>query len=142
MNFKTISYNFSIAKVLAILMVVTGHYFTKTIPILWIPTTVALFIFAFSSGIFTSLKYRNNFNIKLFWKKKFVRLIPNLIVINIFLFVVFVYQHKAGIFTWHTLPALFGMSGVLNWLKIDNLSPFGYGLWFFTLLFINFYTYF
>ena len=48
------SFNYSVFKVLSILMVVTGHWhFNFQLP-LWIPITIGLFIFAFSSALFTT----------------------------------------------------------------------------------------
>ena len=139
MTSKDISYNFSVAKVLSILMVATGHYFSDTF--LWLPTTVALFIFAFSSGYFTSIKYNYGFSIAKFWDAKFVRLSYRLLVINTFLLMLFLVQKKSGILTWHTLTAMLGLSGFLNWFKITNQSPFGAGLWFFTVLWMFYLVY-
>ena len=52
-----ISRNFQIAKVLAILLVVVGHFGLGVS--LWQLVTVGLFVFGFSSGYFTSAKYRD-----------------------------------------------------------------------------------
>jgi len=135
---ERVSYNFSIAKVLSILMVVIGHYFGS---ILWVPTTIALFVFAFSSGYFTSQKYNNNYSMRSFWKAKIFRLLPSLIIINIFLFVIFVYQQRSGIYSWQSIPAILGMSGILEWFHIQHITPYGAGLWFFTLLIIFYAVY-
>ena len=138
MNFKDISYNFAIAKVIAILMVVTGHYFKG---ILWIPTTFALFVFAFSSGYFTAFKYKYPVNKKKFWNAKISRLFYPVLVIDIFLFLLFLVKNHPGIFVWQTIPSLIGMNGFFAWFKLGNPSPFGIGLWFFTLL-ILFYLFY
>ncbi len=138
MSFDDISYNFNVAKVLSILMVATGHYFGG---ILWIHATFALFIFAFSSGFFTSRKYQHSFNKTKFWNAKIVRLRNPIFVIDIFLLLIFLAQKRPGILTWQTLPSLIGVNGFLTWFKLTNPSPFGAGLWFFTLLLL-FYTFY
>ena len=137
--FPRISYNFEIAKVVAILVVAVAHFFSGSV--LWVPATMGLFLFGFSSAFFTALKYQGGFSKKKFWKNKFSRLGYKLLVINGFLFVLFWLQEKEGIFTWQTLVHLGGWSGVLNWFAIDNPSPFGRGLWFFTLLILFYISY-
>ena len=66
------SRNYSVAKVLSILTVTAGHWFTGTI--LWIPVTFGLFVFAFSSGYFTSASYGERIERRKFWRNKFQRL--------------------------------------------------------------------
>ena len=139
MQFEDISYNFSVAKVGAILMVATAHYFPGSV--LWIPTTVALFVFAFSSGFFTAQKYSGDFSVRAFWRAKVVRIGYKLVAINLFLLSLFVLQHRDGILSWHTLLGLSGLNGFLRWFKIPNQSPFGAGLWFFTLLWLFYFCY-
>jgi len=51
------SYNFKVAKVIAILTVAAGHFLH--LQGFWIAVTAGLFVFAFSSGYFTSLKYHD-----------------------------------------------------------------------------------
>ena len=67
-----VSFNFSVAKVAAILLVVSGHYFSDSL--LWIPVTMGLFLFAYASGRFTSSRYAGNLSLKTFWWRKLVRL--------------------------------------------------------------------
>ena len=62
-----LSGNFHLAKALAIITVVCGHYFSG---LLWMPTLASLYIFGFSSGFFTGLKYKQTFDIRSFWKSK------------------------------------------------------------------------
>jgi len=133
-----VSYNFNLAKVLSILMVVAGHYFGG---ILWIPTTFALFVFAFSSGYFTSRKYQADFSLKRFWEAKIVRLSYPILVIDAFLLALFLFRGESGLSSWQTIPALLGLSGFLTWFGLGNPSPFGAGLWFFTLLLIFYAVY-
>ena len=137
----TISRNFSTLKLGSILMVFFGHFFIEKIPLIWVPVTIGLIIFSFSSGYFTSLKYIDKIDIKIFWMKKFNRLGMKLIVINLFLFVLFLIQQRTGLWTWQTLISLFGLTGLLNWFHIDNPSPFGKGMWYLTLLFIFYAVY-
>ena len=130
---------FETFKFCAICLVFFGHFFSDTIPLIYIPVTSALIVFSFSSGYFTNLKYNDTFNLKIFWKKKFQRLGIKLVVINCFLLFVFLLQNRPGIWTWQTIVNFFGLTGILNWLHIKNPSPYGRGMWFFTLLVI-FYT--
>ncbi|MBW8028492.1 MAG: acyltransferase family protein [Ferrovum sp.] len=134
-----ISYNFSAAKVLSILMVATAHYFTGTL--LWIPTTVALFVFAFSSGYFSASKYYGNFSKSKFWKAKLTRLGYSLAVTNCFLLLLFLIQAKSGIFSSDTLLGIVGLNAILPWLGFHNHSPFGNGLWFLAALWLFYITY-
>ncbi len=108
---------------------------------IWIPVTTALIVFSFSSGYFTHLKYQDRFDLKIFWKKKFQRLGVKLMVINCFLLLVFILQNKSGIWTWQTIINCIGMNGLLNWFHIPNVSPFGRGMWFFTLLVLFYAAY-
>ena len=133
-----ISYNFSIAKVLSILTVVAGHYFGG---LLWIPTTIALFIFAFSSGYFSSSKYTGDFSVGKFWKAKVVRLGLSLALINLFLLMLFLYQGRSNVMTWDTLWGMSGLSAALAWFGLPYHSPFGYGQWFLTVLWIYYLAY-
>lgn len=125
-------------------MVTVYHYVdVKELELLlWIPTAFALFIFAFSSGFFTSRKYQYPFSIKKFWSAKVVRLLYPIFVIDIFLFVLFLFQQRTGIFTWQTLLSIIGLNGFFGWFNnVANPSPFGAGLWFFTLLFLFYFFY-
>ncbi len=138
MKSADISYNFSIAKVLSILMVAAGHYFGG---LLWIPTTVALFIFAFSSGYFSSSKYTGDFSVREFWKAKVVRLGLSLALINLFLLALFLVQGRSNVMTWDTLWGVSGLSAALAWFGLPYHSPFGYGQWFLTVLWIYYLAY-
>lgn len=137
---QNISNNFNIAKVLSILSVISGHYF-KEFTFLWVPATIGLLIFSYSSGFFTWLKYNGCYNKKAFWTKKVERLGFSLVIINIFLLILFLIQGKPGIITWQTAVNMLGLSGFLNWFNIQNISPFGAGMWFFTLLLIFYLSY-
>jgi hypothetical protein len=137
-RFEDVSNNFRLAKFLAILMVVTGHFFGGFFAI---PATVGLFVFAFSSGYFTAMKYPCPVPKKIFWRVKIIRLAYPVAVIDLFLLGLFLFQHEPGILTWQTVPSLLGLNGFLNWFHIDNPSPFGVGLWFFTLLLL-FYAFY
>ncbi|GHU38574.1 hypothetical protein AGMMS50256_37980 [Betaproteobacteria bacterium] len=127
-----VSYNFAIAKVLAILLVATGHFFNGFH--LWIPVTIGLFTFAWSSALFSTLKHSNQVNVIAFWRNKLKRLGLRFLLIQVFLFALVVLQGRDGLFTWQTLLHFTGQSGWINWFGIHNASPLGSGLWFFTLL--------
>ena len=129
------STNFTFAKVVSILAVVVGHYFGG---ITWVAATVGLFVFGFSSGYFTHARYTAGFSKRRFWRRKLERLAYDMAVADLFLLALFLIQHRPGIFTWHSALAATGLSGWLTWLGVYNQSPYGHGLWFFTLL-INFY---
>jgi surface polysaccharide O-acyltransferase-like enzyme len=103
--------------------------------------TIGLFVFGFSSGFFTASKYRGDFSKRIFWSRKVKRLAFNLIIINLFLFLLFVYRGYGGVYSWQTLVSLFGLTGFLEWFHIPNESPFGNALWFFTLLLIFYGAY-
>jgi hypothetical protein len=133
-----ISLNFSIAKVLSILCVVAGHWFVK-LP-LWVPVTMGLIIFAFSSGYLTARLYGPDVDRPRFWRKKLERLGLRSWVILAFLSVVVTVQGRT-VLHWHTLVHAAGMSGVLNWMGIRNHSALGYGMWFFTLLLLFYLAY-
>ncbi|TQF00114.1 MAG: acyltransferase [Spiribacter salinus] len=134
-----ISRNFAAARGFSILMVVTSHYFSPSL--LWVGSTVALFVFAFSSAHFTTEKYGTSVSIGRFWKSKFERLGWRLLTIAVFLAVVFLGQGESGMLTWQTLVAVTGLSGFLTWFGIPNPSPYGMGVWFLTLLLIFYAAY-
>ncbi len=132
------SENLSAAKGGAALTVMAGHYGTG-IPDFWVVVTVGLLVFSISSGYFTWHRYHGEFSWRRFWRRKAARLIPNLIVIELFLFILFSAQGSEGLWSWHTVFNLAGLNGFLNWFHISNESPYGRGMWFLTLLLI-FYT--
>ena len=133
------SSNFRVAKVAAILLVATGHFGVGVN--LWVLLAVGLFVFAFSSGFFTEAKYAARFDFRGFWNQKLRRLGPEVLVIDVFLLVLFIVQGRSGIWTWQTPVSLVGLTGFLNWFGLPNPSPFGGGLWFFTLLLIFYAVY-
>jgi len=131
---------FKLLKVLSIFMVMVGHFF-KEYDLLWVPVTVGLLIFSFSSGYFTALKYTGDFSWKNYWKKKIERLGMSLLVVNFALFILFLIQGRPGIWSWYSLVNIAGFNGFLNWFRIPDPSPFGAGMWFFTLLLIFYLCY-
>jgi hypothetical protein len=131
------SFNYSVAKVAAIFMVVLGHWFGG---LLWIPVTFGLFLFAFSSGFFTMKIYGLGIDRRKFWRKKLERLGLRFWVILAVLTVIVALQGKT-VLHWHTLVHFAGLSGVLNWIPVPNRSGLGGGLWFFTLLLIFYIAY-
>jgi peptidoglycan/LPS O-acetylase OafA/YrhL len=136
---KQVSDNFTLAKFLSIILVSTGHYFDGSL--LWVPVTVGLFIFAFASGYFTSLKHSPDMPLGKFWLAKLKRLGPPLIVINLFLGALFLFQEREGIWHPHTLLGMTGLTGLLNWYGIPNQSPYGARLWFMTVLLLFYLLY-
>lgn len=136
---KYISSNFSVAKLLSIILVATGHYFDH-LP-LWIPVSLGLFVFSFSSGYFSSSRYRGTIDFRKFFLSKLQRLLPALLAINMFLLVFFLIDGRGGIVHPHTVIAWLGLSGFLDWFGIRNESPFGNGLWFFTVLLLFYAVY-
>lgn len=135
MDSQTLSLNFSVAKVLAIITVVSSHWFTD-IP-LWAAATIALFIFGFSSAFFTGRIYGTQVDVFDFWKKKLQRLGIRYWFILGVLAVLLTVQGQE-VFHWHALVHVVGGSGILN-LFGRSVSELGRGLWFFTLLLL-FYT--
>lgn len=133
-----VSANYSLAKVIAIMTVTAGHWFTGSI--LWIPVTFGLMVFAFSSGYFTSALYGPHVDRPRFWRKKLERLGLRYWILLGFIAVVVVL--KGGtVGHWHSLVHLFGLSGVLNWVNVSSASGLGAGLWFFTLLLLFYLAY-
>lgn len=126
----TVSRNFSIAKVLAIFVVVASHWFKEVD--LWILSTVALFLFGFSSAFFTGRIYGVELEMAAFWKNKLRRLGLRYWLIVSVLAVVLIAQGK-NVLHWHSLVHFAGLSGILN-LFGPSTSALGNGLWFFTLL--------
>ncbi|KPK48813.1 MAG: hypothetical protein AMK72_05955 [Planctomycetes bacterium SM23_25] len=133
------SANFTLAKVLALLLVVTGHFLPGAA--LWPVVAVGLFILAFSSGYFTAARYHSHFDTQVFCSRKLLRLGPGLLAVDVFLLVLFLVQGKSGIWTWQTPLNMIGLTGFLNWFGVGNPSPFGRGLWFLTLLLIFYAAY-
>lgn len=134
-----VSSNFATAKAWSILIVAVGHFLPDT-P-MWVLAQLALFVFAFASAFFTSTRYPEVQSIGSFWHKKIVRLGIPLLVINTFLLLVFLAKGTPGIVSLHTPLALVGLSGLYDWLGVRNQSPFGYGLWFLTLLLLFYSAY-
>ena len=138
-DLNNISKNLSVAKGFSALVVMLGHY--SHIPNFWVVLTVGMLIFSISSGYFTYVRYHGEFSGPAYWMRKLKRLAPHLLVINIFLLCLFVIQKRDGIWSIHSVVNFFGMNGFLNWLRIENLSPFGAGMWFLTLLILFYASY-
>jgi hypothetical protein len=128
------SKNLSAAKGVAVLTVMSGHY--ASIPNFWVVVTVSLLIFTISSGYFTWQRYHGEFSLRSYWRRKAVRLGSRLIIIELFLFCLFLVEGRDGLWSWHTAVNLAGLNGFLNWFHIPNCSPYGAGMWFLTLLLI------
>lgn len=142
-TYKRVSFNFEAAKAVSILVVITGHYFGyygKT-AYGWVLVTIALFIFGFSSGYFTSEGYPPGSSLGQYWKNKYTRLLPRICIINFFLLILFLFRKEDGVFSWQTIVHFFGGTGFLNWFSIPDGSPFGNGLWFLTLLLLFYAVY-
>ncbi|PID78167.1 MAG: hypothetical protein CSB21_01700 [Deltaproteobacteria bacterium] len=137
---QKVSKNFQTVKILSIYMVVFGHYDTF-FELTWVPVTIGLLIFAYSSGFFTAEKYLQGFNKKEFWLNKFLRIGKVLLFCDLFLLVLFIVQKKPDIIAWQSIVSCLGLTGLLNWFYIPNKTPFGAGLWFLTLLYIFYLCY-
>lgn len=121
-------------------MVVFGHFYDG-FDLFWIPVTVGLMIFSYSSGFFTAGKYKENFDKTNFWKQKFYRIGITLLFADLFLLILFILQKRPDLFTWQTIISALGLTGLLNWFHIPNNTPFGAGLWFLTLLYLFYLAY-
>jgi len=133
------SFNFSVFKVLSILCVATSHWAADMDLPLWIPTSIGLVIFAFSSGMFTARIYGVDVDVGAFWRKKIERLAVRYWFLLAFLSVILLAEGRT-VFHWHSLVHVFGLSGFLN-LFGHNVSSLGAGLWFFTLLLLFYVAY-
>ncbi|WP_137936632.1 acyltransferase family protein [Chitinivorax sp. B] len=136
---RDVSRNFESAKVLAILIVASGHFFPASA--YWVVVSVALCMFGFASGYFTAEIYGSNPAPWPFIRNKLIRLGPDLLAINLVLLVLFLFKEEDGIATWQSLVGILGLTGFLNWFHLPNPSPFGGGLWYFTLLLIFYVCY-
>jgi hypothetical protein len=132
------SFNFSLAKVVAILLVVFGHWGVNSL--FWIPVTFGLFVFAFSSAYFTSRIYGLNVDTGRFWRRKLERLGLRYWIILSFIAALSLAEGKT-VLHWHTLVHYIGLSGVINWAGLPSQSALGAGLWFFTLLLLFYLAY-
>jgi len=134
---KDISEKYQVIKFLSITLVTIDHFLSGRVPFIWFPVTLALLFFSYSSGFFTFLKYgKSKFSYAKFWKNKFFRLGISFLVTQIFLFLVFFFQGRSGIFSLGTLLHFLGLSAVFNIFHIQDTSPFGNGLWFLSILLI------
>ena len=128
-------------------MVFFGHFLggfyagSDKLSFIWVPVTVGLLIFSFSSGYFTAIKYTGNFSKKNFYLGKLKRLGPNLLTIYVILLFLFIWQNQPGLWHWHTLINILGLNGFLQWFYIENASPYGRAMWFLTLLLIFYLFY-
>ena len=134
------STNYQTAKVASIFMVVFGHFYDG-LELLWVPVTVGLLVFSFSSGFFTAEKYKQGFSKKVFWIKKIQRIGITLFFADLFLLILFIVGQKPNLMTWQSLISALGLTGFLNWFHIPNTTPYGAGLWFLTLLYIFYLSY-
>ncbi len=136
---QDVSRNFESAKVASILIVAAGHFFPPSA--FWIVVSAALCLFGFASGYFTAHIYGATPPAGRFIGNKLSRLGPDLQAINLLLLVLFLVQGRAGIFSWQSLLGVTGLSGFLGWFYLPNPSPFGGGLWYFTLLLLFYIAY-
>ena len=134
---KTVSQNFSIAKVISIFIVVADHWFKDSS--IWILSTVALFVFGFSSAFFTARLNGVDLDVGAFWNKKLRRLGVRYWLILGVLAILLLLRGR-DVFHWHTIVHFAGLSGVLN-LFGPSMSALGAGLWFFTLLLLFYAAY-
>jgi hypothetical protein len=133
------SFNYSVFKVLSILIVASGHWFIDSSIPFWIPATIGLFIFAFSSALFTTRIYGPSVDVGAFWRKKLQRLLVRYWFLLACLAVLLA-ARGAPVLHWHSLVHVFGLSGVLNVFGVNH-SALGAGLWFFTLLLLFYVSY-
>ena len=134
-----VSRNFETAKVMAILIVVCDHFLP--VSSMWVMASIALCLFGFASGYFTALIYGASPQPLAFVRNKLQRLGPDLLAINLLLLALFLLQGRQGIISWQSLLGVLGLSGWLNWLYLPNPSPFGAGLWYFSLLLLFYVCY-
>ncbi len=106
---------------------------------MWIPTSIGLVIFAFSSGMFTAQIYGVDVDVGKFWRKKIERLAVRYWFLLACVAILLLAEGKT-VFHWHSLVHVFGLSGFLN-LFGHNASALGAGLWFFTLLLLFYVAY-
>ena len=131
------SLNFAGAKVAAILTVAAGHWFGG---LLWIPATLALIVFAYSSAWFTARRYPEPHTRAGFWRAKLRRLVPPF-WLALALAGGLALLHGRTLLHWHSLMHALGMTGLLIWFGVPNRSGLGAGLWFLTVLLLFYAAY-
>jgi hypothetical protein len=136
---SSVSFNFSVFKVLAILGVALSHWPVSADLPTWIPGNIGLVIFAFSSGMFTARIYGVEVDVARFWRKKIERLAVRYWFLLAFVSAILLAEGRT-VFHWHSLVHVFGLSGFLN-LFGHSVSSLGAGLWFFTLLLLFYVAY-
>jgi hypothetical protein len=107
----------------------------------WVLDSIGLFYFAMSSAYYTTLHYDSPQSMKRYWPRKVSRIGLQFLFINAILFCYFLIQGRDGIFTLHSLVNILGLNGFLNWFRIPNVSPFGAGQWFITVLLLFYLVY-
>lgn len=137
-------------KFLFLLVICYGHifsFFTANSPgnalmrNWWVLGDIGLFYFSMSSACFTSLHYSSRSSMQGYLSKKVSRIGLQFLFINILLLIYFMVTGVGNIFSVHTIVNFLGLNGFLNWLGIENTSPFGAGQWFITVLFIFYLLY-
>ena len=137
-------------KLLSLLIICYGHIFMilidgKTPDFFmgkwWALGDIGIFYLSMSSAYYTALHYNAQQSMAHYWSRKVNRIGIQFLFINVLLFCYFLIQGKMGIFTLHSLVNLLGLNGFLNWFHIHDVSPFGAGQWFITILLIFYFIY-
>lgn len=127
------SLNFRAAKVGSMLLVVIGHFYNGW---WWVPVLFGLWVFAFSSGLFSASRYRRGIGYREYLTPKLLRLLVPLLTAQAVVVLACVWQGRTNLFNLDSLFALVGLTRVSAWIGVEKLGPLGNGLWFLNLLWL------
>ncbi len=135
---ENISNNFQTLKSISLLYI-TANHFLQGLP--WQFIAVAMISFGYTSAFFTSNKYKNNYDIKMYFKQKFNRLFFNLLFINLFLLGLIILKGEIGLLTFDSLISFFCFDGLKIWFGFERFGLFQNERWFLTLLILFYFFY-
>lgn len=115
------------------LLVVVGHYYNG---LWWVPVLFGLWVFAFSSGMFSAARFRPEMTYREYLPPKVLRLLVPLMTAQVAVVVACIWGGRADIWNFDSLFSLFGLTRVATWFGLERAGPLGNGLWFLNLVWI------
>lgn len=131
------SLNFRAAKVGAMLLVIIGHFYTSW---WWVPVLFGLWIFGFSSGLFSACRYPPDTRYLDYLKPKVWRILVPLLTAQAAVVAVCWWRGQTDLFNLGNFFAMVGLTRVAAWMGIEQSGPLGNGLWFLNLLWLFYLT--
>ena len=135
--YKPGSDNLRVGKAVAMGLVVTGHFYGGQ---WWVPVLFGLWIFAFSSGLFSAVRYRPEIRLRDYYRTRISRLLLPLMTAQLVVILACLAQGRSELLNIDSIFALFGLTRFSVWLGIERISPLGNGLWFLNLLWIFYFS--